>query len=154
MLFKEKASTLITHSNYISRDLSWMKFNYRVLDQAKNPGRNIFEKLKFLAIASSNLDEFFQIRIGSLYNYIDYGKERVDYSGLREKPFRIKLLQEVQKFFKDQYQLFTEELAPQFEQNGFMITPVSALSEEEKVKAEIRKPEGKSSRHRHAADER
>jgi polyphosphate kinase len=136
MLFKEKASTLITHSNYISRDLSWMKFNYRVLDQAKDPTRNVFEKLKFLAITSSNLDEFFQIRVGSLYNYIDYGKERVDYSGLREKPFRIKLLQEVQKFFKDQYQLFSEELVPQFEKNGFIITQVNALSDEEKLKAE------------------
>jgi polyphosphate kinase len=135
-LFKEKASTIITHSNYISRDLSWMKFNYRVLDQAKDPGRNVFERLKFLAITSSNLDEFFQIRIGSLYNYIDYGKERVDYSGLREKPFRIKLLQEVQKFFKGQYQLFTEELVPQFEKNKFIIAPVSSLSEAEKEKAE------------------
>jgi polyphosphate kinase len=134
-LLKEKASTLITHSNYISRDLSWMKFNYRVLDQAKDPGRNVLEKLKFLAITSSNLDEFFQIRIGSLYNYIDYGKERIDYSGLREKPFKIKLLQEVQKFVKDEYQVFAD-LIPQFGKNKFMITPVSALSEKEKDKAE------------------
>jgi polyphosphate kinase len=134
-LIKEKAATIITHSNYISRDLSWMKFNYRVLDQAKVPTRNVFEKLKFLAITSSNLDEFFQIRIGSLYNYIDYGKERIDYSGLREKPFRIKLLQEVQKFVKEEYQVFTE-LVSQFEKNRFIITPVNSLSEEEKVKAE------------------
>jgi polyphosphate kinase len=134
-LFKEKATTLITHSNYISRDLSWMKFNYRVLDQAKDPTRTVFEKLKFLAITSSNLDEFFQIRIGSLYNYIDYGKERIDYSGLREKPFRIKLLQEVQKFVKEEYQVFTG-LVPEFEKNRFIITPVSLLSEAEKEKAE------------------
>jgi polyphosphate kinase len=136
IFFKEKASNLITHSNYISRDLSWMKFNYRVLDQAQDPDRNLFEKLKFLAITSSNLDEFFQIRVGSLYNYIDYGKERIDYSGLREKPFRIKLLQEVQNFFKDQYNLYSNELVPAFEKNGFAIRGIDALSDEEKKKVE------------------
>ncbi|MEQ9440384.1 MAG: polyphosphate kinase 1, partial [Cyclobacteriaceae bacterium] len=76
---------------------------------------------KFLAITSSNLDEFFMIRVGSLYNYIDYGKERIDYSGLREKPFRKKLLQETQQFFQDQNQYYIKELVPQFEKNHINI---------------------------------
>ncbi len=88
MLVRDKVSSVIEQSNYISRDLSWLQFNYRVLDQAKNPNRIIFERLKFLAITSSNLDEFFMIRVGSLYNYLDYGNERIDYSGLREITFR------------------------------------------------------------------
>src|SRR6266581_9067413 len=84
----------IGESNYISRDLSWMQFNYRVLDQAKHIDRSIFDRLKFFAITASNLDEFCTIRLGSLYNYLDFGKERFDYSGLRETPFRYLLLQE------------------------------------------------------------
>ena len=92
----------IEESNYISRDLSWLKFNYRVLDQAKHIDRSIFDRLKFLAITASNLDEFCTIRLGSLYNYIDYGKERFDYNGLREEPFRKLLLLETQKFYRDQ----------------------------------------------------
>ena len=58
----------IYESNYISRDLSWLQFNYRVLDQAKHIDRSIFDRLKFLAITASNLDEFCTIRLGSLYN--------------------------------------------------------------------------------------
>nr|WKN38447.1 polyphosphate kinase 1 [Tunicatimonas sp. TK19036] len=121
MLVKDRISSSIATSEFISRDLSWLKFNYRVLDQAKKPQRNVFEKLKFLAITSSNLDEFFMIRVGSLYNYIDYGKERIDYSGLREKPFRKKLLQETQQFFQDQNQYYIKELVPQFEKNHLSI---------------------------------
>ncbi|MFY7826907.1 MAG: polyphosphate kinase 1, partial [Flectobacillus sp.] len=67
---------VIEKSDYISRDLSWLKFDERVLDQARDPRRNVFDRLKFLAITASNLDEFFSIRVGSLYNYIDFGKER------------------------------------------------------------------------------
>jgi polyphosphate kinase len=89
MRTNDKSNELIEQSNFISRDLSWLKFNERVLDQARDPNRNLFERMKFLAITSSNLDEFFSIRVGSLYNYLDYGKERVDYSGkLCLKPCR------------------------------------------------------------------
>src|SRR5579872_2732760 len=88
----------IIESNYVSRDLSWLQFNYRVLDQAKHIDRSIFDRMKFLSITASNLDEFCTIRLGSLYNYLDYGKERYDYSGLREVPFREHLLAEIHKF--------------------------------------------------------
>lgn len=121
MLAKDRILSSIATSNYISRDLSWLKFNYRVLEQAQKPGRNIFEKLKFMAITSSNLDEFFMIRVGSLYNYIDYGKERIDYSGLREKPFRKKLFHETQAFFREQYDYYMNHLLPHFEKNHFSI---------------------------------
>ena len=87
----DTSTTQISESRLISRDLSWLKFNDRVLDQAKHQDRSIFERLKFLTITQSNLDEFFMIRVGSLYNYIDFGKERVDYSGLREIPFGARL---------------------------------------------------------------
>ncbi len=59
----------INNSDLISRDLSWTQFNYRVLDQAKRTSRNILDRLKFIAITASNLDEFMMIRVGSLYNY-------------------------------------------------------------------------------------
>lgn len=125
----------VDNGNYISRDLSWMKFNSRVLDQSKDSSRTLFEKMKFLAISASNLDEFFQIRVGSLYNYIDYGKERVDYSGLKEEPFRKKLLSEVQDFYRQQQEHYKNNLEPDFEKNRLSIAGISALNEEEKAKA-------------------
>ncbi|MFQ3214282.1 MAG: polyphosphate kinase, partial [Marivirga sp.] len=127
----DRISNLVQTSNFISRDLSWLQFNYRVLDQAQHTDRVVFDRLKFLAITSSNLDEFFMIRIGSLYNYIDYARERIDYSGLREIPFRKKLLLECLNFVKKQHQLFTEELVPLFEQNDLELIKYEQLSDGE-----------------------
>jgi polyphosphate kinase len=127
-LSMDKIAQHIAESNYISRDLSWLQFDYRVLDQARHIDRSIFDRLKFLSITSSNLDEFFTIRLGSLYNYIDYGKERFDYSGLREEPFRKLLLAETQRFVSDQNEFYVKKLKPLFEDNGFMIADYKDLS--------------------------
>jgi polyphosphate kinase len=126
-----KRRNQLSESNYISRDLSWINFNTRVLDQAKNTGRNILERLKFLAITSSNLDEFFQIRVGSLYNYLDYGKERIDNSGLREVPFKKVLLNEIHNFYNHQIDYLSRTLKPEFEKNGFIIAKKEDLDEGE-----------------------
>ena len=115
-------------SDYISRDLSWLQFNYRVLDQARHLDRSVFDRLKFLAITASNLDEFCTIRLGSLYNYIDYGKERFDYSGLREIPFRKILLTEIHRFTNDQQTHYVDKLKPLFEKSGFRICRYDDLS--------------------------
>ena len=128
LMTTERIVQHIEESNYISRDLSWLKFNYRVLDQTKHIDRSIFDRLKFLAITSSNLDEFCTIRLGSLYNYIDYGKERFDYNGLREEPFRKILLSETQKFYKDQNEYYVNRLKPLFVKNGFSIANYNELS--------------------------
>lgn len=116
-----RLATRIEQSNLISRDLSWLKFNHRVLDQARHLDRTLLEKLKFLAITASNLDEFFMIRIGSLFNYLDYGKERYDYSGLREIPFKNLLMDECHNFIEAQHQLFLHKLRPEFEEAGFQV---------------------------------
>lgn len=129
-IISERIAHQLEESKYISRDLSWLNFNYRVLDQAKHIDRSIFDRLKFLAITSSNLDEFCTIRLGSLYNYIDYGKERFDYNGLREEPFRKLLLDETRKFVVEQNEYFVKKLKPLFEKNGFTITTCAELSVE------------------------
>lgn len=121
----------IEQSNYISRDLSWLKFNERVLDQSRDESLNLFERLKFLAITSSNLDEFFTVRLGSLYNYLDYNKERIDYSGLREIPFRKALLSAVREFLQEQDRVFDEQLTPLFKNYKFQVVKIGDLNESE-----------------------
>src|SRR5277367_3853795 len=121
----------IYESNYISRDLSWLQFNYRVLDQAKHIDRSIFDRMKFLSITSSNLDEFCTIRLGSLYNYLDFGKERYDYSSLREEPFRLYLMQELHRFVAEQCDYFTKKLKPLFERNNFRIAEYPLLDDDD-----------------------
>ncbi|WP_373511457.1 polyphosphate kinase 1 [Persicitalea sp.] len=130
----DKVNELIEQSDFISRDLSWLKFNERVLDQACDPTRSVFDRLKFLAITASNLDEFFSIRVGSLYNYLDYGKERVDYSGLREVPFRKTLLRSLQQFVSEQNQCYKEDLLPLLHEHNCSLARMDDLSEVETEK--------------------
>ncbi len=132
MAFKDKYEKSIFKSNLISRDLSWLQFNYRVLDQAKMAGRNVFEKMKFLAITASNADEFFMIRVGSLYNYLDYDKDRVDYSGLRSKSFKRKLFEEIRKFHYLQNTCFNKEVIASLKGYGVRIVKYNNLFKREK----------------------
>ncbi len=130
----DKYESIIQKSDLVSRDLSWLKFNVRVLDQSKKEHRNIFEKLKFLAITASNLDEFFMIRVGSLYNYLDYEKERIDYSGLREEPFKAKLMKDCQLFHSAQHEHFTGRIMPELVREGVSLCNTSMLTEQEQEK--------------------
>ncbi|CCH55514.1 Polyphosphate kinase [Fibrisoma limi BUZ 3] len=131
----EKVISVIEQSDYLSRDLSWLKFNERVLDQARSADRTLMERLKFLAISASNLDEFFMIRVGSLYNYLDYHKQRVDYSGLREVPFRKALFTAAQQFNREQQQVFVEELLPLFTDNQLRLVHFDELTADEQAEA-------------------
>ena len=136
----EKVSSVIDQSDYLSRDLSWLKFNERVLDQARSTqpplgNRTLMERLKFLAISASNLDEFFSIRVGSLYNYLDYHKQRVDYSGLREVPFRKALFTAAHQLAQDQQAVFSGQLLPIFAENGLQLASYTDLTDAEQDEA-------------------
>ena len=120
----------INKSNLISRDLSWLNFNYRVLDLAKNNSRGILDRLKFLSIVASNFDEFFEVRVGSLYNYIDNNKKRIDYSGMRENPFREYLLNQSKVFFKDFNENFSNQIVSDLRKEKIIIGNVDVLDDE------------------------
>lgn len=140
-MLSAKVLESIRQSSFISRDLSWLQFNFRVLAQSQKTESPLLNRLKFLAITASNLDEFFMIRVGSLYNYLDYGKERVDYSGLREQPFRHVLFEEAHRFVNLQNEVYDQHLRPGFRQSGFDIIGISDLTEyeQEKVLAYFKK---------------
>ena len=128
-------SNIINQSNLISRDLSWLNFNYRVLDQVKDKNRGVLDKLKFLSIVSSNFDEFFEIRVGSLYNYIDNNKKRIDYSGMREEPFREFLLGQCSKFFNDFNTYFSDTIISELNEKKIFIGDLDNLDEEGQKRA-------------------
>ena len=131
----------IDKSNLISRDLSWLNFNYRVLDLVKNDDRSILNRLKFLSIVASNFDEFFEVRVGSLYNYIDNNKKRIDYSGMREDPFREYLLKESKKLYKDFNNHFSNKLVSCLKKEKIIIGNIDTIDEEgrKKVKKYFKK---------------
>ncbi|MEM6643664.1 MAG: polyphosphate kinase 1 [Bacteroidota bacterium] len=125
---------LIQESDLISRDLSWLQFNNRVLDQAEKEQRNLFERLKFIAITASNADEFFMIRVGSLYNYLDFGNDRIDYSGLRAIPFKNELLEGYRALKQRKDDLY-HGLTPSFDAHEFAIKGYKELSAKQKESA-------------------
>ena len=134
MALTELEKEIVESSDFISRDLSWVKFNFRVLDQAKKNRRSITEKLKFIAITSSNLDEFMMIRVGSLYKYLDYNRERKDYSGLSAIPFKLELFGQIHELHKEQERYFHSELIPMMKKNGVLILKPSELDDKERRK--------------------
>mgnify|MGYP000423519396 CR=1 FL=1 len=70
---------------YTNRELSWIQFNYRVLEEARDKSNPLFERLKFLSITSSNLDEFFMVRVASLKDMVNAGYKKPDIAGMTPK---------------------------------------------------------------------
>ena len=98
--------TYDNYENFFNRELSWLEFNQRVLDEAKDNTNPLLERLKFLAISSSNLDEFFMVRVGSLYSQIQAGFEEREVSGLTPSEQIEKILEKVRLMVNDQYNTY------------------------------------------------
>ncbi len=114
---------------YINRELSWLQFNERVLSEAEDESNPLFEKLKFLAISASNLDEFFMVRVASLKDMINAGYRKPDIAGMTATEQLDKVLVAVHSFVDKQYEIFGKSLVPELLQNGLEITDGSDLSE-------------------------
>lgn len=134
---KNKALTeperLISQSSlYINRELSWLEFNYRVLAETWDKNNPLFEKLKFLAIFSSNLDEFFMIRVASLVDQIHAGYNLPDPAGYTPRQQLGLIAEIVQKMVKKQYSIFNRSIRPTLEKSGFHLLAREQLSAEQK----------------------
>lgn len=117
-------------ARYLSRDLSWLSFSRRVLDQVSREEKSIGKRLKFLAISAANLDEFFMVRVGRLYNYLDYNRPWTNLLGMQAAPFLSQLLQEAQSAFQKQYAAFYDQLRPALEaQHITIVQDLTTLSQ-------------------------
>ena len=107
--------------HFINRELSWLEFNDRVLQEARNSKTPLFERLKFLAIVSSNLDEFFMIRVASLKHQVDVGFHKPDPSGLTPKQQLNRISLRTHKMVDEQYTSFHRALVPGLKKNDILI---------------------------------
>jgi len=117
-------------SLYFNREMSWLQFNRRVLEEAQDASVPLLERLKFLAIFSSNLDEFFMVRVGGLQQKVQAGIERG--SGADRMPPRVQLErinQIVRQFVADQCRCLSEEVLPKLEPEGIWLRGLKDLTE-------------------------
>ncbi len=132
--FKRKKNNSIDFEDpkyYINRELSWMQFNERVLSEAEDEENPLFEKLKFLSISASNLDEFFMVRVASLKDMINAGYKKLDIAGMTADMQLEAVLENVHKFVDDQYRIYNKELLPALLAKGLMICKCSELTEKD-----------------------
>jgi len=103
---------------YINRELSWLEFNQRVLDEASDPTLPLLERLKFLAITGSNLDEFFMVRVGGLMLLRDNGSRARDRSGMSIGGQLSAIRRRVGQFIDDQHAMLNDVLLPELARAG------------------------------------
>jgi polyphosphate kinase len=114
--------------NFINRELSWLEFNRRVLEEAQDPTQPLIERVKFLTIFSSNLDEFFEIRVAGIKQQIESETSDVGPDGLSPTETFNSIRRVVSELVATQYALWNNELLPQLAENGIRVREVSQLS--------------------------
>ncbi|MBZ4644520.1 MAG: polyphosphate kinase [Petroclostridium sp.] len=117
---------------FINRELSWLEFNDRVLEEAKDRSNPLLERIKFLSIVSSNLDEFFMIRVASLKDQVNVGFNKPDPAGLTPKQQLKKISIRTHKMVDEQYNMFNRALLPRLKKNGIHMVYEEDLTDEQR----------------------
>src|SRR6266542_4540200 len=126
------ASPALDPRLYINRELSWLEFNQRVLDEAGDASLPISERLKFLGIAASNLDEFFMVRVAGLKSQIEEGVLTPPPDGMLPAQQLEAVSARVHRMIADQYRLWRDDIRPALErEHGVRILRPSELSAEQ-----------------------
>jgi len=125
----ETSRDSISPELYINRELSWIEFNKRVLHEASNPAHPLLERVKFIAIFSSNLDEFFMIRVSGLEKQVEAGNDTLSFDGLSPMQQLLEIRQRTIEMLSERSRLFYEELIPQLAEAGISFAKYEQLPE-------------------------
>lgn len=118
---------------YQNRELSWLQFDRRCLSEARNKDNPLFERLKFLSITASNLDEFFMVRIASLQDMVNAGYKKRDIAGMTAKEQLDAIIEDTHNFMQSQYWTYNHQLLPGLRENGLeVVESYKKLTPEEK----------------------
>ena len=128
---KQEEEEEVTGFPFIHRDVSWLYFNARVLQEAKDPDMPLFERVKFLAIYSNNLGEFFRVRVANLRNLVRVGKKtkkKLDYNPKEALKNVLNIAKEQQLDF---IRVFRDQIKPELKSHGIYILRPEQLNEEQ-----------------------
>lgn len=120
-------------SLYINRELSWIAFNLRVLDEARCESHPLLERLKFIAIFSSNLDEFFMIRVSAVEKQVEAGIQTPSLDGLKPIEQLIQVRKHVEAILHERNTCFYDDILPKLAQEKIYFKSCSELSEKERT---------------------
>ena len=118
-------------SNYVNRELSWIDFNGRVLEEAVAPENPLLERANFLGITQSNVDEFFMVRVASLHKLSAFNVTTTDASGMTPKEQLAAVNDEEHQMVEKRYQVYNEQLLPALAKQEIFIKHVTDLNEAE-----------------------
>ena len=121
------STDFLAAENFLNRELSWIEFNRRVLEEAQDPSQPLMERVKFLNIFASNLDEFFEIRVAGIKQQIESGTSDSGPDGINPLALFKTIQKKVHELIQLQYALWNNEIAPQLEQHQIRIHEVSSL---------------------------
>src|SRR6201994_2537050 len=130
---QESPAAFADPSLYINRELSWLEFNQRVVEEGQDTKNPLLERVKFLCIVASNLDEFFEVRVAGLKQQRlgDVSAPGPDALSPSEQLAAVSV--RVRKMVDDKYRLWNEELVPNLEQNNIFFLRYDELTDEEKL---------------------
>src|SRR6201988_2637941 len=127
-----KVPTFNDPAIYANRELSWLEFNQRVLEEVEDASNPLLERVKFLCIVSSNLDEFFEIRVAGLRQQRDSKVSAAGPDGMGPNEQLVSVSHRVRKMVDDQYRLWNDVLVPGLEEQHIFFLPYEDLSDDEK----------------------
>lgn len=116
---------------YKNREISWLDFNSRVLEEAMEKENPVMEKLNFLAITASNLDEFFMVRVAGVLDQIHHGSKKPDPSGYTPEQLMKKLSEEIHDFSKRQYSCFSRSIIPSLKNKNMYFLKVKEMNDKQ-----------------------
>jgi polyphosphate kinase len=114
--------------HFINRELSWLEFNQRVLEEALDPANPLLERLKFFTIVSSNLDEFFEVRVAGLKQEMESGQGGRSVDGLTARETFLEIVSHVRRMVDDQYDCWREDLKPALAKHNIRIMDMDDMT--------------------------
>jgi len=129
---REPIPDLKSPEYYFNRELSWLEFNYRVLHEALDSRTPLLERLKFMAIFSANLDEFFMVRVAVLKRQVEANVTKLTPDGRTPQEQLAAISQRLQPMVREQHQHFEGVLRPLMSQHGIYILSYAELNQEQR----------------------
>src|SRR5580698_4272138 len=122
-----KRTALDDPRHYLNRHVQWLEFNRRVLEEARDIGNPLMERVKFLAITANNLDEFVEIRVSSFLQRIEHGSREISPDGLTAEQELEKVSAAMHVFVRDQYKCWNDELLPALAKQSIRVSSTDEL---------------------------